>query len=372
MPLIPEWAPNVHPLIVHFPIALLFAAALVDVVSLGVRRRYPTVRHTAAGLYVLGAVSAVVTFFTGRAAADSVELPTEAIAAVGNHADWATWTVWFFGLYGLARLGAAFWKGGGRLAVHLPLLLVGAAGLVLVQQTAERGARLVYDLGVGVRVVEQGEVDPFATSEDAQTDMRPEERTAREASTAEAPAIQTTAEGAWRWEAEAGTLPQGLRFLEGDRADLAAEAAAGSVVLRSSRPVLFTAGEAFEGVETRAGLDLSGFTGRAALVHHVQDAQNYDFLSIETSAGGGTVRQGRVRNGAVETFDEKALGADAFGGGTVALRAVAYGTHFRGYLDGELVTHGHGDAAPTGHAGLLIDGTGPLRLLTLEAVPVSE
>lgn len=50
MNLVPEWAPNVHPLIVHFPIALLFAAVLVDAAALAVRRRYPGVRYAAVGL----------------------------------------------------------------------------------------------------------------------------------------------------------------------------------------------------------------------------------------------------------------------------------------------------------------------------------
>ena len=84
------------------------------------------------------------------------------------------------------------------------------------------------------------------------------------------------------------------------------------------------------------------------------------------------MRQGRVRDGAVEIFDDATVGADAFAGGPVALRVVSYTTHFRGYLGGELVTHGHGDAAAAGRSGLLLDGSGPLRFIALEAVPVSE
>lgn len=377
MNLVPEWAPNVHPLVVHFPIALLFVAVLVDAVALAVHRRYPSVRYTAVGLYVLGAVATLVAFFTGRSAADGLDLPTTAVAAVGAHADWALWTVWAFGLYGLVRLGSVFWDGGGRLAVHLPLFLLGMAGLVLVFETAERGARLVFDLGVGVRAAEAVEADPFASA-DKQSSAGQSSTgehagmTAEEMAAMEAPTLQTTAEGAWRWPANVSALPQGLRFVEGSADALGVEAASDGLALRSSGPILFTAGEALEGVEVRSTLDLAGFMGRAALVHHVQDARNYDFLAVEKAAeGGGRVVQGRVRDGQAEVFDESALDAGALDG-PVDLRAVAYGTHFRGYLGGELVAHGHGDAAPAGRAGLLLDGTGPLRLLRLEAVPVSE
>ena len=133
MNFIPEWAPNVHPFVVHFPIAFLFAAAVVDAAALVLRRRYAGLNCAAVGLYVAGALTLIGTYFTGRAAADSVDLPTAAIAPVGAHADWATWTVWAFGLYGLLRLGAAFWKWEQRRTVHGALFLLGVAGLFLLQ-----------------------------------------------------------------------------------------------------------------------------------------------------------------------------------------------------------------------------------------------
>ncbi len=38
MSLIPEWMSNVHPLIVHFPVALLVIAVLADFLSLILKR----------------------------------------------------------------------------------------------------------------------------------------------------------------------------------------------------------------------------------------------------------------------------------------------------------------------------------------------
>jgi len=77
MSFLPDWAPNLHALIVHFPIAILFVAVLIDILGLLLRRK-PFWRRAAVLLYVLGGVAVFVTYLTGEQAADSVFLPTEA------------------------------------------------------------------------------------------------------------------------------------------------------------------------------------------------------------------------------------------------------------------------------------------------------
>ncbi len=371
MNLVPEWAPNVHPLIVHFPIALLFAAALVDVVSLGIRLRYPTVRHAAVGLYVLGAMAAVVTFFTGRSASDGVDLPVTAVSAVNAHADWALWTVWVFGLYALVRLGVAFWKRSGDLAVHLPLALVGVAALFLVQQTAERGAKLVFLYGVGVQAVDienptRHDHDAHGMGADEHDETGADEHAEGEhmvedaVGAPSAAPLTTDASGAWAWTDDRGALPADLDILSG------APASGATLTAAPGRPALVALGTAVGDLEAEATLDLSGFTGTAMLVHHLRDAQTYDFLAIDKPASGvATVRQGRVTGGTETTFDSGTASLPS----PVALKTYAVGTHFRGYVGGDQVTHGHGDAAPPGRVGLRLDGTGPVRVLTLSATP---
>ena len=89
MELLPEWAPNVHPILVHFPIALLVIAVLFDGAALFLRKR-PGVRTAAVALFTLGATAALAAFFTGRAAADEILLPAWGASRPGDARAW-TW-----------------------------------------------------------------------------------------------------------------------------------------------------------------------------------------------------------------------------------------------------------------------------------------
>ena len=71
---LPEWAPNIHSFIIHFPFALLTTAVLIDLASL-FTRRWIGVWITAVALFTLGALGTLVAFFTGQATAEAVELP---------------------------------------------------------------------------------------------------------------------------------------------------------------------------------------------------------------------------------------------------------------------------------------------------------
>lgn len=149
MSMIPGWAPNLHPLVIHFPIVLLILAVTVDLVN-AIRERPAWLDGAATALYLAGAGAAVAAFLSGQQASAIVFIPGMAHPLVEDHRTWALVTVWYAGIVALARW-AATRIGGPRARRHRMLLLVaGLIGAVLVQQTAERGARLVYEHGVGV------------------------------------------------------------------------------------------------------------------------------------------------------------------------------------------------------------------------------
>ena len=149
MSLLPSWAPNLHPFVIHFPIALLISAVAMDLVEV-VFARPAWLRAAATSLYVVGAAAAVAAYLTGTQAGSTVFIPGMAHPAVADHRSWALITVWYFAAATVMRL-AARRAGFPRARSHRVLLLAaGVVGVFFLQQTAERGARLVYEHGVGV------------------------------------------------------------------------------------------------------------------------------------------------------------------------------------------------------------------------------
>ena len=149
MSLLPPWAPNLHPLLVHFPIALVVAAAAADLLA-ALFSRSGRLHFAASSAYTVGAIAAVATYWTGRDAAATVLIPGMAHGIVDDHRMWALVTTWYLVAMVAARLLSEL-TGVARVPRYRALFVVlGIAGMILVQQTAERGARLVYEHGVGV------------------------------------------------------------------------------------------------------------------------------------------------------------------------------------------------------------------------------
>jgi len=147
--LIPSWAPNLHPLIIHFPIVLVVCAVVTDLVHLLIAR--PTWLGSAVtGLYSAGALAAATAYATGLQAESTVLTPGMAYPLIENHQDWALATTAVFVGVAAVRLLAGRTRLARSRSLRVGLFVVGLLGAVLVEQTAERGARLVYEQGVGV------------------------------------------------------------------------------------------------------------------------------------------------------------------------------------------------------------------------------
>ena len=149
--LLPAWAPNLHPIVVHFPIAWLTAALIVDLIALALPRT-AWAETMASVLYPTGAVSAWVTYLSGRQAAATVLTPGMAHALVLDHWNWALATTICFSGVAAVRLVFMYRRTNPSFWARTALTAVAVAGMLLLFQTAERGARLVYEYGVGVGI----------------------------------------------------------------------------------------------------------------------------------------------------------------------------------------------------------------------------
>jgi len=152
--LFPGWAglSNIHPLFVHFPIALWVSALLLEGLAVARNERL----HPIATWFLhLGTIAALVTLPTGFAAeqvavlADPRGHHTPIHQPIHIHRAWMLVTTGI----GLGVSAYFFWVDRKlKWPFHRWGLLAATAVLtVLVAMGADRGARLVYEFGVGVR-----------------------------------------------------------------------------------------------------------------------------------------------------------------------------------------------------------------------------
>ncbi len=355
MQILPEWMSNIHPLIIHFPIALLIIAVIADLGGL-IFKKYDWLRPAAIFLYTFGALGTIAAYFSGKQAADIVNFPPPSYPVISEHADLALYTMLFFGIYTLIRLFLR-WKGlDQRSLVAWGLFFIAAGGLFLIKATADHGGELVYRFGVGT----------VATSEQIDEKEAPTAQTGTN--------IQVEDNGSWTFETgndAALKFRQNFRLLKGSWDDLTLknnQAPDGTPILEisatGSQAFLLAFGPKLSNLQISARLNLDGFTGRFFLVHHIAGADTYDFFVRDKSQ----VRLGRIKSGSTEIYDA----SDDTTSGWLTLKAVSSGGHFRGYVDTELRAHGHDSDLPAGESGIAIKGSGTIQIALIDAINLDE
>lgn len=156
IPPLPPWS-ALHPLVVHFPIALLLVAPLFVASSLVLprRRAYDAV-VVGFILILLGTVSLAVTVETGEAAAKQVAQTPEIKAVLHHHEELAEASEAIFGtlavffgalIFGPRLLRKTLTIRTFRTALSI-LLVAYLAGVLSLVNTAHAGGRLVHEFGV--------------------------------------------------------------------------------------------------------------------------------------------------------------------------------------------------------------------------------
>ena len=353
--MLPDWLPNIHPFIVHVPIGLLVGAVLVDLVAALVRRK--ALSLTAVILYVLGAIGTGAAYLSGQRAADTVDVPTEAMSALTSHEDWAFYTLLFFGAYALIRIGAFLSNAEPNRWLGLVLWLMALPGMLLLWQGSERGGELVYAHGVGVSAAQElrAELDAIQKAQRI----------------AEAEPVFED-DGSWTWritEGASAAFKESFTWLKGDPDAVELEIVEneengpGLELSGIDGRIVVVIGDDLSGMEIQSDLNTDGFEGTTALIHNVTSTANLHYWR----QSGNTFAQGRLVDGEDDVQDEEPFDVS----GWFSMRATGVDGHFYGYVNGETVAHTHPPTPDAGQTGLLLDGEGTVMLRRL-AVQVVE
>jgi uncharacterized membrane protein len=143
--------PGWHPMVVHFPLALVVTAASLLVVARLLRRERYSATLATVGTWnlCLGAIAALFALATGLAAMLDLHVGAAARQSIFLHVKWAIFTT-------LALVLLAVWRGAGAAQESRPswvfiVVLVAATAALVV--TGYRGGQNVYEYGIGVNPV---------------------------------------------------------------------------------------------------------------------------------------------------------------------------------------------------------------------------
>ena len=155
LPTLPPWT-GLHPLVVHFPIALLLMVPLLILLSMIARTYRHGLSMAAWTLMLVGTIGAVVAVSTGEAAGELAERAGGVAAALERHEELADTTrtafVLLTGMF-TAMLAAPLlrrkeWTLGMHRILSLVFLAFYAGGMVVLANTAHQGGQLVHQFGV--------------------------------------------------------------------------------------------------------------------------------------------------------------------------------------------------------------------------------
>jgi len=151
LPPIPDWD-ALHPLIVHFPIALLLTTPVLMILGIVLPKSGRHFQVAALVIMLLGVIGAWVAVSTGKAAAAL----TEQIPTLIHHKELAETTAWSFSIlttvYAAMTIAPSFFKKPLKrwitVSVSVLFLLVYLGFATVVARTAELGGLLVHEYGI--------------------------------------------------------------------------------------------------------------------------------------------------------------------------------------------------------------------------------
>ena len=140
---------HLHPMIVHFPIALLIVGFLSDIIGLLTKRDF----FTQAGFYLftLGALGVIAAFITGGQAGDGIVEEGALKQALETHEEAATLAIWVTSIAAIFRIALFLLKKYSGVLKMVSLAL-GLLAVMAIARTGYYGGELVYKHAAGVQL----------------------------------------------------------------------------------------------------------------------------------------------------------------------------------------------------------------------------
>lgn len=162
-PPIPSWE-GLHPLIIHFPIALLIVAPVLVVIGIISPNRGRAFYGAALILMVLGTIASWLAVSTGEAAGELAERASGAAAVLEQHEELAETTRTAFtvltGLFVVILFAPVIIRRQLSqkmlVAANVLFLLLYGVAVVQLANTAHQGGRLVHEFGVRAIITPSG------------------------------------------------------------------------------------------------------------------------------------------------------------------------------------------------------------------------
>jgi uncharacterized membrane protein len=321
--------PNLHPALVHFPIALAAVALLFDAV-VTVRRSWTSLDASGAALWALAAAGAGAAYLAGERAAEAAGLLENAAeVALGEHADAALAALVAVSLVAALRIWLA-WRDRGPDRVERGILravaLLGALAVQgLVAYAADLGGALVYRHGIAVSL--PGTEAPAAA-------LRPSGLP----QIANAGPPEYLEDGSLVWSPRAGS----------DVITLAV----------SGRSRLALPGS-WKDSRLEVRIDPSAFDGSVGLGARVDGETNGGIFRIASDGTAVLIARSAGRETVLDEAQLSLSAADS----TIALSVS--GRHWKGFANGRNVVHGHASLPAPGRMALLLDGEGTVRVVSV-------